>query len=229
MKRLFILLVLGLLVPCNSAYAGWWLVGETASSAPAPATDKLAWTVSSDTVETPSGKTASRTGAGAYITTGCYSGGSGGCYDNGSGANRVDIPIASNDIIDPTDFDVTFYVNNQAADNYDVVFSYAVDSGNRHQIEIYADGLINCRTYLNGQNLGDAVKFTGAPQGTWVKIQYIYSDASAEYLVYIDDVLELTVDTTGYTLQGTPTTVRFCQGYNNTNEIDALIDEVTIN
>ncbi len=193
-------------------------------------TEKLIWSVSSDTVETPSGKTAARVGSGFYTTSGCYSGGTGGCYDNNDVNQRVGVPVVAGDIINQDDFDVTFYWKANALTDYGYVFSVGVDADNRISLHTYSNGRLYSRSAFNNVDYTSWVMGTAGDVtiDTWYKIQVIWEDATNNYQVIVDDGDFELAETVTQSFVGTVDTVWFCGEEDGTSGGDSMIDEVTI-
>lgn len=191
----------------------------------APTGTLMSWSVSSDTVETPSGKIASRVGNGVYGSSGCQLGS---CYDNMDTASSVSIPIVSLDVIDFTAFDLTFYFNPQTLADFAYIFGIGSDSSNYIGLHMYADGRLYLRSMVNG--VADSAFIFSSPgqlvTGTWYKARIAYND-SVSLTVYIDDV-ELLSDLTRGTMVGTPSEVMFCANDRGGERGDVKIDEVEV-
>ncbi len=189
--------------------------------------NKMEWDVASDTINTPSGVTAIRTGSGFYTATGCYSGS---CYDNNDVSQRVGVPITAGDIIDQDNFDLTFYWKANLLDaDYRNVFGIGADSNNKIGLTTFADGRLRSQVTLNGVSYDAWVLGTAGDiiTGTWYKVEIIWDDASNSYTVYVDDTLQLSQTITD-SMVGTAPTVYFCGKEDGTGGGNFMVDEVTI-
>ena len=170
-------------------------------------------------------------GNGTFTTGNGGYGGSGEAYDNvDDGSSDIYFPIADITGFDISDFTLTLYFNVQTLADYEYMFGIGADTSNYYQAHVYANGRVYCRSEVAGTEYFGYIAGSGneITASTWHKLEVVVNESTDTFTMTLDDTYTYTAPTFTESFSGTPTYIYFGARYQGSDELDTLIDEVTI-